>query len=151
MVRYDAVLAGTMTEVLFAEITARRMEQRACEIAEHIYIRGDRLQIMVADREQAVRLDDLLWTFRPGSFVPHGFSEGDRDKFPPPVVITFEEKKIRGFECLLMLGYCTVETVGQFSRAIHLVVADNPARLEASRRYWTQLKDAGFTLRHQKR
>jgi DNA polymerase-3 subunit chi len=140
-----------MSEVLFVEVTARRMELRACEIAERIYTRGDRLQIMVADREQAVRLDDLLWTFRPGSFVPHGFSECDRDNFPPPVVITFEEKKIRGFECLLMLGYCTVETVGQFSRAIHLVVEDNPARLEASRRYWTQLKDAGFTVRHQKR
>ena len=140
-----------MTEVLFVQVIARRMEMRACEIAERTYVRGDRVQMVVADQEQAVRLDDLLWTFRPGSFVPHGFLKGDKDDLPPPVVITIIEEKIRGFECLLMLDYCKVETVGQFSRAIHLVVADNRERLEASRRYWTQLKDAGFSLRHQKR
>jgi len=140
-----------MTEILFVEVTARRMEMRACEIAERTYVRGDRLQIIVADQKQAVRLDDLLWTFRPGSFVPHGLYKGDRDELSPPVVIIIEEEKIPGFEFLLMLDYCKVETVGQFTRAIHLVIADNRERLEASRRYWTLLKDGGFSLRHQKR
>ena len=32
-----------------------------------------------------------------------------------------------------------------------VVVVDNRERLEASRRYWTLLEDAGFALRHQKR
>jgi DNA polymerase-3 subunit chi len=140
-----------MTEVLFVEVTANRLEMRACEIAERVYLRGDRLQISAADQPQADRIDDLLWTFRPDSFVPHGFPRGDKDGFSPPVVISIGEEKIPGFESLLMLNYCPVETVGQFSRVIHLVVADSLERLEASRRYWTQLKDAGFALGHQKR
>jgi len=139
-----------MTEVLFVEVTANRMEMRACEIAERTYVQGGRLQIVAADPQQAVRLDSLLWTFRPDSFVPHGFPEGEKAKLVPPVIITTEEEKIPGFESLLMLGFCPAKTVGQFSQVFHLVVADNPERLEASRRFWTQLRDAGFSLRHQK-
>jgi DNA polymerase-3 subunit chi len=140
-----------MTEVIFIEVTASRMEMRACEIAERTYIRGDKLQIIAADQQQAVRLDELLWTFKPDSFVPHRFSRDEKDEVTSPVVITIGEEKISGFEFLLMLNYCPVEIVAQFSQVIHLVVVDNQERLETSRHYWAQLKEAGFVLRHQKR
>ena len=140
-----------MTEVIFIEVTASLMEMRACEIAERTYAKGDRLQIIAADQQQAVRLDSLLWTFRPDSFVPHGLLEGEKDEIVPPILICAREERLPGFDFLLMLDYCPVEIVGQFSKAIHLVVLDNPERLQASRRYWTQLKEASFTLRHQKR
>ena len=104
-----------MTEVVFVEVTASRMEVRACEIAEHTYAQGDRLQIIAIDEQQAARLDDLS-----------------------------------GIASLLTMDYCPVEMIQQFSRVIHVVVMDNQERLEASRRYWTLLKDAGFSLRHQK-
>ena len=140
-----------MTEVIFVEVTQNLMEMRACAIAERTYVKGDRLQIIAADQQQAVRLDSLLWTFRPDSFVPHGLLEGEKDDNVPPVLICAREERFPGFDFLLMLDYCPVEIVGQFSNAIHLVVLDNPERLEASRRYWSQLKEAGFTLRHQRR
>ena len=142
---------NTMTEVLFVEVAQSRMETRACEIAERTYVRGDKLQIIAGDQQQATRLDDLLWTFRPDSFVPHRFSRGEKDEVTSPVVITIDEEKIPGFEFLLMLNYCPVEIVEQFSQVTHLVVVDNQERLEASRHYWAQLKEAGFVLRHQKR
>ena len=140
-----------MTEVLFVEVTASRMEMRACEIAERTYVQGDKLQIIAADQQQAARLDDLLWTFKPDSFVPHRFSRDEKDEVTSPVVITIGEEKIPGFEFLLMLNYCAVEIVAQFSQVIHLVVVDSQECLEASRHYWAQLKEAGFRLRHQKR
>jgi hypothetical protein len=54
-------------------------------------------------------------------------------------------------DSLLMMGYSEVDLVSRFSQAFHLVVADNQERLDNSRRYWTLLKDAGFSLRHQSR
>ena len=140
-----------MPKIIFIEVTESRMEVSACQIAERTYLRGDRLQITAADQQQAARLDDLLWTFKPDSFVPHGFFGGEKDELLPPVVITTEPEKIPGFESLLMLDYCPVETVAQFSQAIHLVIVDNRERLAASRDYWIQLKEAGFSLSHQKR
>ena len=139
-----------MTEVLFVEVTASRLELKACEIAEGFYARGTRLQIIAADQEQASRLDDLLWTFRPDSFVPHGILEGDRDDPSLPVIITTRQAQEPGIRNLLMLDHCSPELVAQFPQAIHLVVVDDHARRESSRRYWVQLRKAGFTLRHQK-
>ena len=139
-----------MTKVIFIEVTASRMEMSACQIAERTYLEGGKLQIIPPNQQQAVRLDDLLWTFRPDTFVPHGFFGHEKDEPLPPVVITTEQEKIPGFESLLMLDYCPVETVAQFSQAIHLVIVDNPERLAASRDYWIQLKEAGFSLNHQK-
>jgi DNA polymerase-3 subunit chi len=140
-----------MTEILFVEVTASRMEMRACEIAERIYAKGGRLQIVAVDKKQAARLDDLLWTFKPGTFVPHGLFEKEKDDHPQPVVITIRAERIPGIESLLMMNHCPLELVSQFSEVTHLVVVDNRERLEASRNYWSQLKDAGFALRHQKR
>ncbi len=140
-----------MTEVSFVEVISSRLEMRACEIAERIYSQGERLQILAVDQEQAARLDDLLWTFKPDSFVPHGRWQGEENDPPHPVVITTRKQRIAGIGSLLMMEFCAVEMVGQFSKVIHMVAVDNRERLEASRSYWTQLKEAGFTLRHQKR
>jgi DNA polymerase-3 subunit chi len=139
-----------MTEVLFVEVTASRLEFKACEIAERTYSEGRRLQIIAANQEQAARLDDLLWTFKPDSFVPHGFSAAATASPDQPVVITTGLDHLAGFEALLMMDYCPGDLVKRFVQAIHLVVIDNPERLDASRRYWAQLKDTGFALRHQK-
>jgi DNA polymerase-3 subunit chi len=142
-------LIKTMTEVLFVETSARRMEMRACEIAEENYAQGRRVQIIVVDQEQAERLDDLLWTFKPDSFIPHGLWAGSPDEPEQPVVITTREEALKGMDSLLMMGYSEVDLVRQFSHVFHLVVTDNQERLDSSRRYWTLLKDAGFPLRHQ--
>ena len=140
-----------MTQILFVEVTASRMEMRACEIAARIYAQGDRLQIIAIDEEQAVRLDDLLWTYKPDNFVPHGLWKGMDNDSAQPVVITTQKEQVPGIASLLTMDYCPVEMVQQFSEVIHVVVVDNQERLEASRRYWTLLKDAGFSLKHQKR
>ncbi len=144
-------MVETMTEVTFVEVTASRMEMRACEIAEHTYAQGERLQIIAIDEEQAARLDDLLWTYKPDNFVPHGPWKSMDNESAQPVVITTRKERVPGIAALLTMDYCPVEMVRQFSTVIHVVVVDNQERLEASRRYWTLLKDAGFSLRHQKR
>jgi DNA polymerase-3 subunit chi len=145
------VMVEIMTEVIFVEVTASRMEIRACEIAEQTYAQGERLQINAIDEEQAARLDDLLWTYKPDNFVPHGLWKSMDNESAQPVVITTRKERVPGIASLLTMDYCPVEMVQQFSKVIHVVLVDNHERLEASRRYWTLLKDAGFSLRHQKR
>ena len=127
------------------------MEMQACEIAEENYARGNRVQIVVVDQEQAERLDDLLWTFKPDSFVPHGLWAGSPHEPEEPVVITTGKEALKDMDALLMMGYSDVDLVRQFSHVFHLVVTDNQERLDNSRRYWTLLKDADFSLRHQSR
>jgi DNA polymerase-3 subunit chi len=139
-----------MTEVLFIEVTTSRLQFRVCEIAEEIYGRGEKVQLLVPDPGQASRLDDLLWTFRPDSFIPHGLLESNGGNPGLPVVISTREHTVPGIRHLLMLEFSSPDFLRSFAQAIHLVVVDHRERREASRKYWVQLRDAGFALRHQK-
>ena len=49
------------------------MAQRfACRLAEKAWQTGHQVLIRAAAEFEAQRMDDLLWTYRPDSFVPHG-------------------------------------------------------------------------------
>jgi DNA polymerase III subunit chi len=43
----------------------------ACRLAEKAYLASQRALIWHTDRTELAALDDLLWTFTDGSFVPH--------------------------------------------------------------------------------
>ena len=43
----------------------------ACRLAEKAYHSGSNVYIQSASAQQSRQLDDLLWTFRAGSFIPH--------------------------------------------------------------------------------
>lgn len=56
-----------------------------CRLAQEHYHSGRNVYIRAADGKQASRLDDLLWTFDQGSFIPHRLEEDRRT--PAPVII----------------------------------------------------------------
>ncbi len=63
-----------MTRVDFYVLPNVRREGRmvlACKIAEKAVTSDHRIFVHAADATQARRLDDLMWTFRDGSFLPH--------------------------------------------------------------------------------
>jgi len=48
-----------------------------CRLAEKIYRENLPVYVTAANDKQAQQLDDLLWTFRQGSFIPHQCDQGD--------------------------------------------------------------------------
>ncbi len=59
----------------------------ACRLCEKAYLQGYRVYLHTTSAEQAQRLDDLLWTFRQGSFVPHTlYPPSDDDAFSPVLI-----------------------------------------------------------------
>ena len=64
-----------MTRVGFYVVQAADQTQRlqvAVRLADKAFQQGHRIFINAADEAQARTLDELLWTFRPASFLPHG-------------------------------------------------------------------------------
>lgn len=61
-------------------------ELLSCRIAEKAYRMGHRVYLLADSEAHAGRIDELLWTFRDGSFVPHA-RLAERIEPPPPVLI----------------------------------------------------------------
>ena len=68
-----------MAEVSFYILSSALLEERylfACKLIEKAYRKGQFCYILTDNDEQAQLLDDLLWTFRAGSFIPHQIYTG---------------------------------------------------------------------------
>jgi len=68
-----------MAEVSFYILSSALLEERylfACKLIEKAYRMGQFCYILTDNDEQAQLLDDLLWTFRAGSFIPHEIYTG---------------------------------------------------------------------------
>lgn len=68
-----------MTEITFYVLATASTQDRwwfACKLIEKVYRNGHACYVLTDTEEEAHILDDLLWTFRPGSFIPHQFYDG---------------------------------------------------------------------------
>lgn len=71
---------------LLADSGQEFRERFACRLAEKAYKSGHRVLLVAADPAQAARLDELMWTFRQGSFIPHALVE-ERDIEPVAIAV----------------------------------------------------------------
>lgn len=105
--------------------------EMACRLAEKAYRLGHRVYLLAADDAQARQLDELLWTFRQQSFVPH-------EIYPPetgdnvPVLIGIDPQPRWPAEVLINLAPEAPACFSDMQRVVELV-DQQAAVLEASR------------------
>jgi DNA polymerase-3 subunit chi len=77
----------------------------ACRVAEKAYLGGQRAALLCPDAAELALLDDLLWTFADGSFVPHERADGgDPASADCPVILTGGAAPAGPVEVLVNLG-----------------------------------------------
>ena len=67
------------TRVSFIKLKKPEKARHLCELAERFLEQGERVLITVNDENQGVTLDQFMWTWKKGSFVPHCFDNGAVD------------------------------------------------------------------------
>jgi DNA polymerase-3 subunit chi len=116
--------------------------QVAARLADKAFQRGHRIFIHATDEAQAIELDDLLWRFRPASFLPHalhGREHADR------IAIGWGEEPENHNDLLINLQLEIPTFFSRFQRVAE-VVTQEPASLEALRKSWLFYKERGYQL-----
>ena len=117
----------------------------ACRLAEKAYRLKNSVHIQAADEEQASQLDDLLWTFRDGSFVPHGIVDDERDAGGAPVTIGVGAVGNRAGDLLINLSNDMPGQLDTFPRVAEIVTSDEDCR-QKSRRRFADYRSQGHAL-----
>lgn len=134
-----------MTRVGFYVVQAQAPDERlrvAARLADKAFQRGHRVFINAADEAQARELDELLWSFRPGSFLPHALlGETDADT----VVIGWGQDPAGHNDLLINLQLEIPPFFSRFQRVAEVVTQDSRS-LEALRRSWQLYKARGYAL-----
>lgn len=114
-------------------------EAVACRLAEKAWQQGHRVLVRTADAAAAARLDELLWTFRQNSFVPHAVvDEADGE----PVLIGAHPPAGAGSDVLINLADEVPADWEGYARVAEIVSPEPGVRDRARARY-RRYREAG--------
>lgn len=119
--------------------------QFACRLAEKAYKLDNTVHIHVSGPESASRIDDLLWTFRDGSFVPHELLGATGVDPASPVTIGCDRFPPGTRDLLINLGDSIPDEAGSFPRVAEVVTSDEECK-SLSRQRFVDYRDQGHTL-----
>jgi DNA polymerase-3 subunit chi len=109
-------------------------QRLACRLAEKAWHRGHRVFIRTESAAAAAQLDDLLWTFRADSFIPHAvFSSAAGAGIP--VLVGVDVAPTGPLGVLINLHASVPVAAEQCTRLAEVVGPDKPSRDSARRRY----------------
>ena len=117
----------------------------ACRLAEKAYRLDNSVHIHANNRADAQRLDELLWTYRDGSFVPHHLLGTERADLPSPVTIGYDDRHAGTSDLLINLCDDVPAFAEGFARVAELVTSDEDCKLKSRKRF-VQYRDNGHTL-----
>lgn len=114
----------------------------ACKLAEKAWRLENTIHIHTMSQADAERLDELLWTFRDGSFIPHELVSSDN---PAPVSIGYDSNTIESRDLLINLCDEIPAFADTFPRIAELVTSEENCRQKSRERY-AIYRDQGHTL-----
>lgn len=117
----------------------------ACRLAEKAYRLSNTVHIQAAERATAAKLDELLWTWRDGSFVPHELVDSAADERPPVTIGFADEHLGSGSDLLINLSDDVPGDIGSFPRVAEIVTSDDTTRRQSRARY-ARYREQGHTL-----
>jgi DNA polymerase III subunit chi len=116
----------------------------ACRLCEKILSQNLKAYIHTDTVEQANYLDDLLWSYRPESFLPHCMIDIELDE-EVSIVIGYAEKYQQGFDVLINLSQGIPKFHDEFSRIVEIIPASEEDKAKGRER-WKQYKEAKCDL-----
>jgi DNA polymerase-3 subunit chi len=133
-----------MTRVEFVKLDRPEKARLLCELTEEFYLQGMRVLVIIQDDNQGVTLDQFMWTWKKGSFLPHVYDNGAVECLDEPVVIAAREENANGASVLIAGQPCSVEFARQFQVVIDFAEVYDETLREASRNRFRVYREAGF-------
>jgi DNA polymerase III subunit chi len=133
------------TEVNFYHLTRSSLEQALPRLLLKTLQAGQRAVVMVGSTERVDALNTHLWTFDPGSFLPHG-SAKDGDATRQPIWLTHLDENPNSAAFLFLADRARSDRVGDYARCFELFDGRDEAAVGESRESWRLYKTAGHSL-----
>ncbi len=133
---------------ILEEQTSQARLLLACKLIEKAYKSRHRIYIQANNQDEAHQLDELLWTYREDSFLPHNLY-GEGPEPAPPIQIGFDATPDKHRDILINLNETVPSFYQQFSRLLEIVV--NVPEIQAyAREHFRFYKSQGHDIKTHK-
>ena len=137
-----------MAEVSFYILSSALLLERylfACKLIEKAYRNGQFCYILTDSDEQSELLDDLLWTFRAGSFIPHEIYTGQAPSTDKVILIGSVKAPEHSQGLLFNLSSKYPEDISKTKRILEMLDNCEITKAAARNRY-RQYQQAGMRV-----
>ena len=134
-----------MTRVDFYVLEAQARGDRyvlACRLAEKAWQQGHRVYLHTGSENESRHLDRLLWTYRDGSFLPHGRC-GEADAALNPILVGHDTEAGDEHDVLINLATAVPPFFSRFERVAETLDQDPQIR-DAGRQRYRFYRDRGY-------
>ncbi|MFV2059255.1 MAG: DNA polymerase III subunit chi [Gammaproteobacteria bacterium] len=122
-------------------------EKFACRLIEKAQSQGHQIHVQSHGSQHAKLLDDLLWSFKSESFIPHAMSDST-DALNCSVIIEHKASAATDHnvnDVLINFDTTVPVSFSQYSRVIEIVNKKDNSSIEGRSRY-TYYKDRGYKM-----
>jgi DNA polymerase III subunit chi len=135
-------------EISFYVLPTESSQERhlfACKLIEKAYRSGSFAYILTDALEQSQLIDDLLWTFRAGSFIPHQMYTGAQPSVENIALIGSSQPPVHWQKTVVNLSSQIPQDFQQSERILEIL--DNSEQTKAwGRQRYRQYQQAGFEI-----
>jgi len=134
-----------MTEVLFYHLENRKLEQVLPGLLERSLERGWLVVVQTSLPERVEALNNLLWSWRDDSFLPHG-AEGDGNEGRQPVWLTWGDDSPNNANIRFLVDGAVAATLNGLDRAVYLFNGGDDTERSSARAEWKTAVEAGHDV-----
>jgi len=134
-----------VAEVSFYHLTRSTLEQTLPRLLEKALQGGARCVVLAGSPERVEALNAHLWTYDPGSFLPHGAArDGNAER--QPVWLTDQDENPNAASMLFLTDGAQSARMADYARCFELFDGRDEAAVEVARQRWKQYREAGHAV-----
>jgi DNA polymerase-3 subunit chi len=134
-----------VTEIGFYHVQRGSVGEALPRLLEKAVASGYRVLVRTQSSEEAEALAQLLWTYDPASFLPHG-TAADGWPAEQPIYLTAGEENPNGADLACQVAGAEIPGIEAYRRAVDLFDGRDPAAVEAARDRWRRYRAAGHVV-----
>lgn len=134
-----------MTQIGFYHLLTLPLEKALPRLLDKALAAGLKAVVMAGSPERVEELNEILWTFEPESWLPHG-SAPDGDAELQPIWLTAIPENPNNATVLVTCDGAEARAVESFDRCLDLFDGNDPDAVQAARERWKAWKAAGHQL-----
>jgi len=136
-----------MTEINFYVGKSDTLQGRlllACRLTQKAYDKGWHVHIHTDSHATSQRLDELLWTWHPSSFLPHALAESAGEE---RIIIGHDYEPTDNCDYLINLSNTKPEFFSRFVRMGEIIDQSQDLLTDGRKRY-AYYRERGYTLKY---
>lgn len=134
-----------MTEIRFYHLQKQNLDQALPQILQKALQTKKNIVVRMADEKEVERMNGILWTFKPNTFLPHGsHKNGYADK--QPIWLTEKDENPNNGQILVLTQNTTSENLASYNLCCEMLDGRDEKATSAARERWKTYTEAGHDV-----